>query len=68
MKVTCEFLIIFSASVCLGNMFDDELNFNNFSTHNYALKETITLMENLADCSKEDIKMGMILSSLCHVM
>ncbi|EXX79935.1 hypothetical protein RirG_000840 [Rhizophagus irregularis DAOM 197198w] len=28
-------------------------------THNYALKETITLMENLADCSKEDIKMGM---------
>ena len=41
-------------------MFDDELNFNNFSTHNYALKETITLMENLADGSKKDIEMGMI--------
>ncbi|RGB43776.1 hypothetical protein C1646_679966 [Rhizophagus diaphanus] len=28
-------------------------------THNYALKETITLMENLADGSKKDIKMEM---------
>jgi hypothetical protein len=41
-------------------MLDDELSFNNFRAHDYALKETIQLMEDLVGCSKEEIQIGMI--------